>query len=407
MVAVAGITKLSVLARLLSSSDFGLMALVVSVMGMLHLLNDVGLGAALLHKRQISSEEFSSVYWFNWGVSIGMYILLWVLTPTVVWFYKQPELYTLLPLAGLGLIFSGLGYHFKITEQKNLRFRNISLIEISGSFLSLVVAVLMALNGFGVYSLLYSLLVQSVFVNIVYFVRGLSGERLLFCFSWSLARPFVRMGGFQMGGQIANIFNKDLDILLIGKFFSPETLGIYSLARQLVQKPIAVLMPVIVRVGTPVLAGFNDNAEKIKHYFLRIVKLVSLFSLPTYLGLAIFAEYAIRVVYGEGYESMVPVFRILCLYMILRNPMSPVGILTTATGRTDLEFSWNMLTLLVTPIFVFVGVGYHIEGVALALTASMALLFLPFWAILVRRCSTVSLREYSTAVFLPFWRVKV
>lgn len=405
-VTAASMARLFILARIIEKSDFGLMALVTSVMGLMHLISDLGLGPAILHKKDISLREYAGLYWMNWFMSAAMYLFLLALTPLVAVFFGEEELYYLLPLAGLALISSGLGSHFKIFEQKQLRFQMIAVTEMASALASLVIAVILAREGFGVYALVYSFLAHSIISNVLYFVAGIRKRRLIFSFSWPLIRPFLRIGGFHVSGQIVNIFNKELDVLLIGKFFSAEVLGIYSLARQLVQKPVSVIMPVIVRVGTPALAGFNDDAAKVKKYFLRIVRMVSLFSLPTYTGLMFFAEVVIRSVYGEGFEGMVTVFRILCLYMILRNPLSPVGILTTATGRTDLEFKWNLLTLFITPVFIFIGTGYNIEGVALALTVNMALLFVPFWAFLVRRCSFVSLEEYAAAVFLPFWKVK-
>ncbi len=406
VVALAAILKLSILARILDKSDFGLMALVVSVIGMMHMINDLGLGAALLHKKNIRIEEYSSVYWFNWLVSVGMFLFMLLLAPMVAGFYGQVELQELLPLAGLALLFSGFGFHFKIIEQKNLRFQTIAIIEIVGSLLSFASAIVLAYLGFGVYALLYSLLLQTLFANLAFMIIGWRRVGIKFYFSWREARPFLKIGSYQVGGQIFNIFNKELDILLIGYFMTAEVLGLYSLAKQLVQKPIAIIMPVVVRVGSPALASINDQADRLKGYFLRIVNMVSSFSYAIYIVLFIFADMLIGIIYGEEYMEMTLTFRILCIYMMLRSPMAPIGVLTTATGKTYLEFRWNFLTLLVTPIFLYIGVGYGIEGVAMALLVNIAVLFVPFWAMMVRGNSDIGLGEYSRAVFLVFrgWR---
>ena len=399
VLAVTAILRVSVLTRFLDKADFGLMALVTFVMGFMALFNDMGLTSAILHKQNITKNQYASLYWFNLLVSFVMYAVLLAITPLVANFYNQPELDILIPLLGLTLIISGIGRQFKVIEQKKLLFKGISFVDMSTSILSLLVAVVLAARGFGVYSLVYSSLVQSFTSNLVFLIMGLRKQGLQFHLSFDETKPFLKIGGFQVGGQVVNYFNRDLDILLIGKFFSPDILGGYSLAKQLVFRPAQLINPILVKVASPALALFQHDKAALKKNYLRLVNIVTTINLPTYLGIILFAPWVVTILYGEGFDDIVLLVRILSVYMIFRAIGNPVGSLVIATGRTDLEFIWNIVTLLILPLFIYVGSQYGIVEVTIAITSAMAILYIPSWKLLINRMIGASLKEYLIASF--------
>ena len=222
VIAVAALLKLSVLARLLDKADFGLMALVTFVMGFMNLFSDMGLTSAILHKQDISKQEYASLYWFNVGFSVFLYGILMALTPLVATFYDEPELGFLIPLLGLNLLISAFGRIYKTIEFKHLLFKRITIFEIIAAILSLVFAVYLAIEDYGVLALVYSALLQYVVQNLLYFAYGIRKYGLLARFRFQETKPFLRIGIYQVGGQVINYFNRDMDILLIGKFFGPD-----------------------------------------------------------------------------------------------------------------------------------------------------------------------------------------
>lgn len=399
IVAIVAVLKISVLARFLEKSDFGLMALVSFVIGFMNLFCDMGLSTAILHKQNISKKAYASLYWFNLSFSIVLYLILLLLTPAIAKFYGNVQLGHLISILGINLVLSGFGTQFKTIETKNLLFKSIGIIEIVAALISLFVAVYLAVNGYGVLSLVYSALVQYIITNMLYFIVGVRTYGLLFYFDFSLTIPFLKIGSYQVGGQIANYFNRDLDILLIGKFFPPEILGGYSLAKQLVFRPAQVINPILVKVASPTLAKFQDDRLLLKKNYLKLVKIVSRINMPVYLLLIIFAPLVVELFYGDGFDSIISIVRILCVYMIFRAIGNPVGSLVVATGRTDLEFRWNILNLLIMPIFIYIGSRYGINGVAVSLAVVMVLLFVPSWKYLVYKMTGASLLEYIKATF--------
>ncbi|MBB1140538.1 MOP flippase family protein [Myroides sp. WP-1] len=400
VIAVVAIVKISVLARFLDKSDFGLMAIVTFVISFMELFNDFGVSIGILHKQDITKREYHSLYWVNLGISVMLFGVLAVLSPFIAGFYDMPRLTELLWLIGFNLVISGIGRQFKTIEQKELQFNYIALVDMIGALLSLVVAIYLAMRGYGVLSLVYSLMIQFGFVNLCYFVRGIKKYGLSFHCKIKETIPFLKIGMYQVGGQVANYFNRDLDVLLIGKFFSPDVLGGYSLAKQLVFRPFQLLNPIVLRVASPVLARFQNDIAELRRRYLSMLNMIATLNIVVYGLLIIFAPLAVHILYGQEFDSIVILVRILSIYMIFRAIGNPVGSLVIATGRTDLDFYWNLLLLLIMPIFIYVGSLFGIIGVTLSLVLAMIVLYIPSWKLFISKLLDVSLMDYIRSCFV-------
>lgn len=399
ILAVIALLKISILARYLDKSDFGLMALVTFVMGFMNLFNDMGLTSAILHKQDITKKEYGSLYWLNLLLSAFMFLLLWLVTPFISSFYNEPELLILIPLLGLNLILSGIGRMFKTIEQKHLLFKQVTFIDIFAGVISLGFSIYLAINDFGVYALIYPALLQYTLTNLLYLILGLRKYGLLIHFKFFETKPFLKIGIYQVGGQVVNYFNRDLDILIIGKMFSPDILGGYSLAKQLVMRPMQILNPILSKVASPTLAKFQNNIQSLKNNYLKLINIIATINIPAYVLVIIFAPSIVELLYGSGFDDIVVLVRILSVYMAIRAVSSPVGSLVIATGRTDIEFYWNLFTLLVTPICIYIGSQFGIVGAAIGITTAMIILFIPGWKLLINRMTGATIMEYSRAIF--------
>jgi O-antigen/teichoic acid export membrane protein len=128
--AAGQLLKISVLTRFLDKSDFGLIAIVVFVLGFTNLFVDMGLSVAILHKQNISKNQYASLYWFNFMISGLIFFIVWLIAPVIAGFYKQPELNNLIPLMASTILFAAFGRQFNVIEQKKLNFKFISLVNI-------------------------------------------------------------------------------------------------------------------------------------------------------------------------------------------------------------------------------------------------------------------------------------
>lgn len=397
-VTLSNVLKISVLARFLSKDDFGVFALVTFFLGFFNLFSDMGLTTAILHKQEIKKSEYASLYWFNIAFCIVLYLLLLLVAPIISDFYNEPKLDFLINVLGLSIIINSIGLQFRTIETKNMSFKYISIFDIIASVASLLCAIWLAIKGYGVLSLVYSIILQYTISNILLLLMGIKKFGILFYFKFKDLKPFLKIGSFQVGGQLSNFFNRNLDILIIGKFFSQEVLGGYSLAKELVFRPAQLINPILTKVAAPTLAKFQNNMLLLKETYLKLVNIVSSINVITYTILIIFAPIIIQIFYGEGYDNIVILVRILSVYMIFRAIGNPIGSLVIATGRTDVEFIWNTVLLILMPIVVYVGAMFGIVEVSVALTVVMMLLFLPSWYFLVRKMCGATLKEYLSAI---------
>ena len=388
------IIKISVLVRFLSKSDFGLIAIVFFVLEFANLFMSSGLSIGILHKQKISKKEYSSIFWLNLLISIMLYLIIIAVAPIVSYLYSEEQLTLLIYYMGLSIVIFAVGTQFKTIEEKELNFKFIALVNITSNIISLIFAIVLAIKGYGVYALVFSALLQYSISNLIFFVNGLASKGLLFHFNFQESKSFVKLGAYQVAGQIINVLNRDVDILMVGKLFGVELLGAYSLAKQLVFKPTQLVYPIFNRVATPVLSKLQDNAKRLKEAYLNLVNVISSVNFLIYLGIIIFANPIVNILYGGQYENIVTLVRILSVYMIIRASGSPIGCLIIATGRTDLGFYWNIVVLAVMPIAIFVGAQYSVEWVAGSVLIAFVILFVPFWYFLVWKMINVPLSKY-------------
>ncbi len=392
--AVIAVLKIAVLARFLDKSDFGLMAIVLFVLGFTNLFMDMGLSTAIIHKQNITKREYASLYWLNIFFGLLLFGLLLVLAPLIAHFYHHDILKKLIPIMGLSVIIVSTGKQFRTIKQKELDFKTIALIDIFSGLVSLVFAVLLAVNDFGVYALIFAALMQYGLQSIAFLIIGLRHYGIRFHFSWNETKPFLKIGVYQVGSQIVNYFNRDLDVMLIGKFFGTELLGGYSLAKQLVFRPAQIINPVLTNVAAPVLSKFQNNMDQLRNNYLKLVNLIFSINLMVYGLIILFAPLIVKVFYGSQYNHIVVLVQILSVYMLVRAIGNPIGSLITATGQTYREFYWNIFTLLIMPVVIFWASQYSLETVAVAITLSMLLLYVPNWYFLVRPLIGVSFIDF-------------
>jgi PST family polysaccharide transporter/teichuronic acid exporter len=392
--AVIAILKISILARFLEKSDFGLMAIVLFVLGFVNLFMDMGLSTAILHKQQISKKEYASLYWLNVMIGFVLFLILLLIAPLIAGFYHYDILKKLIPLMGLSVIIVSFGKQFRTVKQKELDFKTIALIDITSGIFSLTTAVVLAIQHFGVYALIFAALLQYSLQTLAFFIIGLRHYGIRFHFNYNETKPFLKIGAYQVGSQMVNYFNRDLDVMLIGKFFGAELLGGYSLAKQLVFRPAQIINPILTNVASPVLARLQNKIDDLRKNYLKLVNLIFSINLIIYLLIIIFAPLIVRIFYGNQYAHIVNLVRILSVYMLIRSIGNPIGSLITATGQTHREFYWNLFTLSIMPIIIYIGSLFSLEAIAVAITLSMLLLYIPNWYYLVNPLIHISFFEF-------------
>jgi len=396
-ISVTAVLKIIVLTRFLDKSDFGLIALANLVLALSTIFMDIGLSISVLHKLEITDLQFASLYWVNMIISFFLFILLVCISPLMAWFYKEPALIALISTMGLGLIFTSFGRLFRVLEEKDLNFKLLGIIDISAAFVSLCVAVITAILGMGVYSLIWSNLLFLLLSSSLYFIFGTRRKINIFRFSLAKTKGFYKVGTFYTAEQLVNYFSREIDIILIGKFFSAETLGVYSLAKQLANRPASLVNPIFVRVAAPIFSKLQKEKNYMKLGYCKLLNIISSINLPIYILLFIFAKQVICILYGNTYSDASTLFRIFTIYMLFVALRNPVGSLTIGSGNTHIGFYWTLVTLSVTTLAIYLTLPYGIEAVTIAMTVSLIILYFSMFGFIIKRITDMKIQEFLTA----------
>ncbi len=400
--ALLSIASIAVLARILEPEDYGLMAMVAAVLGVAGLFTDLGANSAFVQRQDVTQEQRSSLFWLNVSMSVALAGLVAVLSSPLAQFFGDPRLAPLMMLSSTTFVLVALGQQVKMSAEKELDFKAIVIIEIASVSIGFITAILTALSGWGVYALVASVIVGAAAATSSYWVFVARGWRPMWRLRLDDIKPFLGFGGAIMADGIVNYINRTVDIFIGGRLLGVADLGLYSVPRTLVLQLSGMVNAIVTRVGFPLIAQVQSDAERVRSIYLKTMNMTAATNAPLYIGIAFFSPEIVALTLGPGWERSGELLRLLALWGGLRATGNPVGSLLYGMGRADLSLKWNLSLLLVVPLLVWFGSRHGPEGIAWALLFSQVGLFVPAWYFLVRPLCHARLLEYSFAALRPF-----
>ena len=394
--------QIAFLARLLAPADFGLIALVIAIMAILQIFSDAGISNAIIHYQAITQEQLSSLYWLNVGVSAALALMLAASSYWVAAWYQQPALQYLLMLAAVTLIMGALAQQIRVLAQKNLRFAELAKVELISALVGFVVVVTLAWMGVGVYSLIVGSLTTAAVGCLLVWLRLSSGWRPQARLRLAEIRQFLKFGAYMIGNNLANTFNSQIDILLGGRLLDVQSIGLYSVPKDLSLRIGNIINPIITQVGLPIMAKAQDDEVLLRRVYLQTIRMTASVNFPIYIVLGFFAPEIVHLLLGKQWLDAIPLLQIFAIWALLRSTGNPVGSMLMARGRADLSFKWNIVWLLIMPPAIWVGCQFGVSGMAIAMTAFGVLAYWPNWYFLVRPLCSAEFGEYSIQFGIPF-----
>ncbi len=353
--------KYVILARLLNPADFGLLAMAMVIISLGRIFADGGTSNAVIHYRNHTGRQLSTLYWINIGAGLLLFALVYVTAPLFASFYGEPEVGQLLRLGGLILPLYAAGALYEVMLRKELAFKYITISESFSSLAGLVTAVVLALSGFGAYSLIWAHLASAGILSLLYIVNGIRSWSPSLCFHPSEVGPHVNFGLFQMGDRGLSVYATRIDQLIIGRFFGAEILGAYHLAYHLVLFPISRLSPLLNRVAFPVFSSRQDNDPVLRNGYLKLMRAMISLTAPLFLLAALSAPWLVPLLFGEGWELAAALIPLMAAIGLLRMAGNPSGNIVLAKGRARLLFLWNLGTAVFSTLVFLAGAQYSVQ----------------------------------------------
>ena len=387
-----------VLARLLMPEDFGLVAMVMVVVGFAAVFQDMGFSWATVQSPRITHDQVSALFWIQIAVTSGLAAVVALSSPLVAAFYDEPRLTAIgYALSSLFILHGVAAQHLAILRRQ-MRFGAMAVVQVFSLLASVVLAILVALRGGGYWAVVtHQVASPAVAAILLWSVTG-----------WRPGVPrrranigsLVSFGSYLTASSFLNYFTKQADKALIGFFAGPAQLGLYSKAYSLFKLPIAQLNGPLNSVAMPALSRLHDRPDEYRRFYLRLVQGLAYVSMPLVATVAAVSDLLIPLVLGEQWTGAARVFQMLALAGLVTPVLWTAGWVNQSMGRADRQLRWSLLS---DPLYVLsfvIGVRWGAVGVAAAFAVTILLLWLPTMAYAFR-ITTIELSDFMRIISPP------
>jgi len=348
-----------ILARLLNPKDFGLIGMIMIFFAVSTSLIDSGFGDALVRKKNCSADDYNTAFHFNLLIGILLFLLLFFTAPIIADFYSEKQLKNIIRVLSLSTIITAFGIVQSADLVKKIDFKTRTKISLISNLSSSIIAIIMAYKGFGVWSLVARQFLTNLIGTSTLWFYNKWLPKLRFSIK-SFKELFSFGSNMLVAGLIDRIFN-NIYYVIIGKYFSPQTLGYYTRAASFANLPSLSIDYVIQRVSYPVLITINDDNERLKAVFKKLVKTTMLITLVFMIGLASLAEPLILTLIGDKWRPSIQFLQLLSFSLILY-PLQSLNLnILLIKGRSDIYLRMGIIKkILIIPV-ILLGIFNSIE----------------------------------------------
>ena len=342
-----------ILARLLTPYDYGCIGMLMIFMLMAESFIDGGFGSALIQKKNPTQTDYSTIFFWNMGLSTVMYAVLFLSAPAIARFYGISELSNILRVQGAILFI----YAFNIVQrnqlQKKMNFKVLSIVTILTSVTALTITVIMAYKGFGVWALVAQNMLTAAIPAIVFwfYVKW----RPQWVFSWQSFRELFSFGFYMFLTNLLNQFGHQIQGLLIGRFYNAATMGYYSKANSTERLASTSISKVMSQVTYPLYAEKQDDKVALGDIIKKITMTVSYVTFPLLFILLLCAKPLFILLYSDRWAASVPYFQVLCVAGLAYSLQSINYQSVAAIGKSKTMFIWTFIKRAMGIVFVVAG----------------------------------------------------
>jgi PST family polysaccharide transporter len=363
-----------ILARLLTPKEFGLLAMVTAFTEFARSFQEIGLGSATVQCEETNHDEVSLLFWINAGVGTLIMLVLMGLSPVIAWFYGNTKIIPICAALSTIFLFGGLTVQHRALLERQMKFHYLGAVYVIASLVGLIVAVLLALKTSSVWAL--------VFRDIASGAAFMIGVWLLCRWRPSLPKRKTNIKsslrfGIQLSGfEILQYVTRSLDQVLIGRFFGPNALGLYSKALQLVSMPIEQFRMIFWDVGFSPLSALQNDPARFRNYYGRLLSVMTFLYMPMTVFIAIEAKDVTRLILGEAWMSAAPLLAIFAVGRFIRPVVSTFQLVMVSCGNSKRCVGWGLANSIGLVAAYSIGIHWNAIGVAYSYAIVSYMLFI-------------------------------
>ncbi|KLV66653.1 colanic acid exporter [Citrobacter murliniae] len=399
-----GLIQMTVLARIIDSHQFGLLTVSLVIIALADTLSDFGIANSIIQRKEIGYVELTTLYWINVGLGIVVCVAMFLLSDTIASVLNTPDLALLIKALSLAFVVIPHGQQFRALMQKELEFNKIGIIETSSVLTGFTFTVVSAHVWPLAMTAILGYLVNCVLRTLLFGYLGRKIYRPGLHFSLASVSANLRFGAWLTADSIINYVNTNLSTLVLARTLGAGVAGGFNLAWNVAVVPPIKLNPIITRVLFPAFAKIQDDNEKLRVNFYKLLSVVGIINFPALLGLMVVSNNLVPLVFGEKWIAIVPILQLLCIVGLLRSVGNPIGSLLMAKARVDISFKFNVFkTFLFIPAILVGGNIAGALGVTLGFLLVQVINTVLSYFVMIKPVLGTSYRQYMLSLWLPFY----
>lgn len=352
-----------ILARLVTPSDYGVIAILLVFIQIANVFIQSGFNTALIQKKDSDDVDFSSIFYLSLVVAAIIYVILYFTAPLVGLFYKQEKLTLFLRVISLTLFFGAVNSVQNAYISKTMQFKRFFVSSMGAVTGSGIIGIVMAYKGFGVWALVAQQLSKDVLICIILWLTVKWRPKLLFSFA-RVKRLFGFGWKLLISGLLETTF-RNIYNLIVGRIYKSDILGIFNRGQQFPQVIATNLDGAIQSVMLPTLASHNDNIDEVKRLTRRSISTSAYLLVPCMFGMAAVAEPLVKLLLTDKWLPCVPFLQLACFsYAILPiHTANLTGI--NALGRSDIFLRLEIIKKIIIIINILITIPLGIYAMAI------------------------------------------
>lgn len=353
-----------VLARLLSPDEYGLIGICLIFTTVLNGIVDSGFSNALIRKKDVTDEDYNTMFITNMAISIVLYVLLFICAPFVSDFFHREELTALVRATGLILFFNALSITQVTILTKEINFKTKTKASFVSAIISGVIGIVMAFIGFGVWALVAQQLSKQLFYTLCLWILNKWCPKFAF-----YRNSFKYMWGFGWkllaSGILNNIWNQ-LYQVVVGRYYTPSTLGHYTRANEYASIFSQNITSIVQRVSYPVLAEIQDEKSRMKAAYRKVIKMTMFITAISMIFVGAVAEPLILCLIGPKWHEAASYLPFICMTMSFF-PLHAINLnMLQIQGRSDIFLYLELIKKIISIFPIIVGIFVDIYWMLLS-----------------------------------------
>jgi O-antigen/teichoic acid export membrane protein len=357
-----------ILARLLTPDDYGLIAMVAILVNFVGMFQYLGLSTATVKWAELNHQQVSTLFWINMALSAAIMLVTVGCGPLLAWFYQEPRLIGIAAAYGGTILVTGLGIQHEAILSRQMRFAALVVVETTGLLIGILAAIVAAWYGAGYWALVLNQLVMTLVTvigvwSVCKWRPGFPGRGLGL-------RSMLSYGGNLTGFNIMTFFSRNLDNLLIGKFWGAHQLGVYSRAYQMLLMPMVQINTPLSAVAVPALSRLADSPERYRAAYLRILEKIVMVTMPLSALMIATSDWMVLLLLGPKWSETGKIFMLLGITALIQPATKTSTWLFSTQGRARELFHWGLIGGAIAVVSILAGLPWGATGVAASYAAA-------------------------------------